>query len=410
MCELESIIHLNKSIIAKNYMDYTIKLKNNFNSITISIGNYENNFQLEYFHNLKIFQSISKLDDLIDSIIKLIDKKEIKIEKNEINIILIIKQLNLKLTLNKKSEEKKYIQSINLTYKATIYAHKGNIWSMAIFPSGNFVSVGEDKSIIIFDNQYNILQTIQNAHSQAINYVNIKDENNFITCSADKNIIIWKKIGGGFILKEKIINAHENNICKVIFLHNEKIISCSFDCLVKIWKLNNKNKHEFVIALTHSNRIVSTLYLEDKKLLITSGENETRFWNILNYECIKCLNDVECCSSDALRRINNDNIIVAYDGLIKVISINEKKVIKKIDNYLIVWCICVLEEIGIFLTVGVGSKNIRIYNNENYQCIQTIKGTHNDDIIGIINLNNNLIASYSFENIIKIWYISENKI
>ena len=113
---------------------------------------------------------------------------------------------------------------------------------------------------------------------------------------------------------------------------------------------------------------------------------------------------------DALKRINNDNIIVAYDRLIQVISINEKKVIKKIDNYLIVWCIYVLEEIGIFVTVGGGSKNIRIYNTENYQCIQTIKGTHNDDIIGIIYLNDNLIGTYSFENIIKIWSISTNKI
>ena len=292
MCELESIIHIDKSIIIKNYMDYKIKIKNNYNSITISIENYENNFQLEYFHSLEIFQSISKLDDLIDSIIKLIDKKEIKIEKNEINIILIINQLNLKLTLNKKSEEKKYIQSINLTYKTTIYAHTGNIWSMAIFPSGNFVSVGEDKSIIIFDNQYNIIQIITNAHSEAINYVNIKDNNNFITCSADKNIITWKKKDNIFILNEKIINAHENNICKVIYLQNETIISCSIDHSVKIWKLNNKNKHEFVIALTHSNSIVSFLYLEDKQLLITSGDDETRFWNILNYECIKCLYEV----------------------------------------------------------------------------------------------------------------------
>ena len=409
MCELESVIHLDKTLIIKNYMDYKIKIKNNFNSITISIENYENNFQLEYFHNLEVVKSISKLDDLIDLIIKSIDNKEIKIEKNEINIFLIINKLNLKLTLNKKSEEKKYIQSINLIYKTTIYEHTANIWSMAVFPSGNFVSVGEDKSIIIFDNQYNIIQKIQNAHSEAINYVNIKDENNFITCSSDKNIITWKKKDNIFILNEKIINAHKDNICKVIYLQNEKIISCSFDYSVKIWELNNKNKYEFVIGLTHSNRIVSFLYLEDKKLLITSGDDETRFWNILNYECIKCLNEVECCSSDALRRID-DNIIVAYDGLIKVISINEKKVIKKIDNYLIVWCIYVLEEIGIFLTVGVGSKSIRIYNNENYQCIQTIKGTHNDDIIGIIYLNNNLIATYSFENNIKIWSISENKI
>ena len=80
---------------------------------------------------------------------------------------------------------------------------------MELFPSGNFVSVGEDKSIIIFDNKYNILQIIPNAHSESINNVNIKDDNNFITCSADKNIITWKKKDNIFILNEKIINANE---------------------------------------------------------------------------------------------------------------------------------------------------------------------------------------------------------
>ena len=408
---LEYIFHPDNSIIEKIFFEYKILIKKHIDSMIIIINDFESTFKLSFFKKINFFESDETIDDITNKISQLIDNKQIKIEKNEINLILILQltEININLSLNKIPENKKfkYIKSINLSYKTTIYAHIGNIWSMSVFPSGNIISVAEDKSIIIFDKNYNIIQNIQNAHSDAIYFVNIKDENNFVTCSRDKNIIIWEKINNNFIIKEKIINAHEDNISKVIYLKNDNIISCSIDNTVKIWELNNNNKHQCLTVLTHSNNVTSILYLEDKKILISSGEDQTIFWNTQNYSVIKNFDDVECCSNDSLIRLNDDQIIVAYDDIIKVLSVSEQKVIKEIENYLIVWCICILKDLGIFLTVGYGSKIIRIYNIETFQCIQAIKGTHNDDIIGVIYLNNKLIGTYSFENIIKVWSISE---
>ena len=200
---------------------------------------------------------------------------------------------------------------------------------------------------------------------------------------------------------------HKSLINDVIFCSNGNLITCSNDRTIKVWEKINKTKYQCLTVLTHSNNVTSILYLEDKKILISSGEDQTIFWNTQNYSVIKNFDDVECCSNDSLIRLNDDQIIVAYDDIIKVLSISEQKVIKEIENYLIVWCICILKDLGIFLTVGYGSKIIRIYNIETFQCIQAIKGTHNDDIIGVIYLNNKLIGTYSFENIIKVWSISE---
>ena len=72
-----------------------------------------------------------------------------------------------------------------------IKTHNENITSLSIFPSANLISVSSDKSIKIFDINLNVLQNIQNTHDDWILYVDIKDENNIITCSFDKNIIIW---------------------------------------------------------------------------------------------------------------------------------------------------------------------------------------------------------------------------
>ena len=44
-----------------------------------------------------------------------------------------------------------------------------------------------------------------------------------------------------------------------------------------------------------------------------------------------------------------------------------------------------------------------IYRNDNYECIQTIKNAHDDNINGFVELNDETIISYSFDNKIKIW-------
>ena len=43
---------------------------------------------------------------------------------------------------------------------------------------------------------------------------------------------------------------------------------------------------------------------------------------------------------------------------------------------------------------GGKSNEIRIYRKENYECIKIIKDAHNDEINGIIELNNGIIASF----------------
>ena len=63
--------------------------------------------------------------------------------------------------------------------------------------------------------------------------------------------------------------------------------------------------------------------------------------------------------------------------------------------------ISLIEDKGIFL-VG-GKRNIRIYRNDNYECIQEIKDAHNDYIYGFIELKDGSIASFSKDETIKIW-------
>ena len=279
------------------------------------------------------------------------------------------------------------------------------IISLFVFPSGNIISILFDKSIKIYDIYFNIIQNIPNGHNDYITYVNIKNEDNFVTYSL-KNIKTWikEKSKKEYSLNQIIKNAHDDWINKVIYNKNGNLISCSDDKSIKIWEEDNNNNYQCVTILRHDNEINSILLLDDKNMLISSGFDGTKFWNLNNYENIIYIKQVICLCNNALKRIDKERIIIGGndDGIIKIISINERKIIKEIKNEFPCLEICIINEKGLFL-IGGKSKDIKIYRYENYECIQIINDAHNDIIYGITKLNNNSIASYGYDITIKIW-------
>ena len=463
------LLILDNKIIQKKYKEYLIELKYDLDSINILIQQnnsiYQGNFNLEYLHSFKLLISSFTIQQIIEFIIGLIDmnKIEIKKENNILKLILIsnlpnhsnvelnlnkrnilsnemieklfeeinnLKEENKELKnyidkLNKKIEEKDkelekrieilegfhtmkdkrkiQLKNCNLKNINSIHSHKNWINSLSTFPSGNIISVSGDKSIIIYDIHLNILQNIQNAHDRGITYVEIKDENNFITCSVDKSIKLWIKNKNEFKINKIIPNVHHCVIRKVIYCLNEYLISCSWDKTIKIWN----NNYENINILKHSDKVNSLLFLEDKNILISSGEDGTKLWNlkeINNINLIKEFKETSCGWNNGLCRLNEDIIIVKGKGTnsLKLISILKKEIIKTIDCPFQCWGITLIENKGIFL-VGGFSKDIRIYSNDNYECIQEIKDAHNDDIKGFIELKDGSIASFSYDQTIKIW-------
>ena len=183
--------------------------------------------------------------------------------------------------------------------------HNDWVKSVSIFPSGKLISVSSDKTIKIFDLSFKIIQTIEKAHDKNIINVNIKDENNFITCSYN-DIKTWIKKNNKYTLNQYIENAHDKWINKVIYCSNGNIISCSKE--IKIWE-KNYNNYENIKTLTHSNYVCSILFLEDINILISSGYDGTKFWNLnkneINYNNINYIQyfkEVECSSKNGLSR------------------------------------------------------------------------------------------------------------
>ena len=285
-----------------------------------------------------------------------------------------------------------------------ISSHSDAVENVAIFPSGNLVSVSHDESIVIYNTNFEIIQKIPKAHNSLIWDVQIKDEENFATCSTDNSIKFWQKDSAEnkFVLKETIENAHEV-VQKILYKKNGNLISCSVDDTIKIWEEVN-NKHQCLTKLNHLDDVRSILLCEDKNILISSGEKGTKFWSLTNYECLNTIVDGWADYGNSMKRIDDDIIVVGGHSSenLSVISINEKKIIKKVKAEYGCYGMGVDKEKGYFF-VGGEDGILFVYKIDNYEIISVDGRAHKADINGFDRLNDGRIITWSSDDKIKVW-------
>ena len=291
------------------------------------------------------------------------------------------------------------LSTLKLQYICSIKSNFETIYCISIFPSGNIISIS-DSSIKIYSPSFNIIQIIPNAFVKG-RYVCIIDENNFVTCSS-KNIEIWIKKENKFSLKNIIKNAHNIMISKIIYCLNGNIISCSYDKTIKIWEEVLNNKYQSITTLTHLNSVSSIILLEDKNYLVSSGEDGNYLWNLNNFEKKFQFFGTLGQYSNQLQRFDKNRFITAgINNIFIIVNINYVVYFENIYEFSSSY---VIEDKGIFL---ISSNNmIKVYNINDYTCIQDIKYAHNGKIYGFVQLRNGIIASYGEDNVINIWYIN----
>ena len=181
--------------IIKYYNEWEISIKNYEDSILINVAKkkeiYENYFKLESLKILKIFIGNNTIKEIIDSICRYINKKNIKIKKylndtklsitlstdytNEYSIFILERK---EFNLNKINPK-----FLELTFNKTINTNYDNIQYLTSFPSGKMISVLKEKTITIWDNKYNPFITLIEEYKDPINVycnlISIKDEDKF---------------------------------------------------------------------------------------------------------------------------------------------------------------------------------------------------------------------------------------
>ena len=294
----------------------------------------------------------------------------------------------------------------------------------------------------------------------------IKDENTFIILINYKiddygNLRFYKKEGNKYILKHEIKN--EKLVSDIIFDKSKTKLFCISKGFIKVFKEDDKGNYSKIKEINipefntlsningpfedhgfdaygYNNRM---LLLEDKNILIVKEQKKLSFLNISdNYKLYKIYKEDNKDHSDifSIDKSNENKIIVINDLIkysdilsidrydedkiiaicnlssLKVISINENKVLKYIKDFneekdFNFRIIKTYLEKNIIILGGTYFEQktysgaiIQILRLDNLEIIQTIKLPQYEWLNGIYILKNGLIATI-FTSGIKLWSI-----
>ena len=232
-----------------------------------------------------------------------------------------------------------------------------------------------------------------------INYICELNDNIFLLCS-NKSISIYEILNKEEPYLINIFPAHESTISKVIKISDGNFASCSKE--IKIW--NSKYPFKLISCFKgHLNIIKSIIQLSDSRIVSVSSFNENIliYWNIKNGEKEKILHNINCSSSNSL--IELPNYKIAVGGKCEIFIINNlnyqiETVIKA--HYSFVNCLILYNET---LLSCSEDGNIKQWDLNTFQCISSKLKAHNNYIITLLELNDDVIISSSDEGLIKIW-------
>ena len=121
---------------------------------------------------------------------------------------------------------------------------------------------------------------------------------------------------------------------KIEYLEDFSIISGSKDGKIKIINLIN-NEYKCNIIIENHRPIYSLLYLKEENILISAGLEFTCFYDLTNNINIDSTLIAKiyayCHGKNALQKIDKERVIVGGRYKIKIISIKEKKLLKKLS-------------------------------------------------------------------------------
>ena len=329
-----------------------------------------------------------------------------------------------------------------------IKGHKKWCNCLIVLKSGNLCSCSGDKSINIYsnDNYFNVILNLPLCHTDFILFLLELYDSIIASSSSDGTIKFWKiilksnleinnnKNQNEFYLIETIY-AHETDVWKILFIpDNSQLISCGSDSLIKIWDLdifkeekNNKENNKYKINFSQNKILSEHLYWVssiinvkniDKNinyLVSGSGDNTIKFYNISQqYNLVHSMNKVICCQQGTLVNYDNKRFVIGGGRGIFFYVINfihfqvESKIFggnEEINTILVLKKNKIRKKTGFLL--GGKERCFHFVDALEYKNKIIKKDAHEKYIYCLISLNNNLIASSSYDNAIKIWKCDE---
>ena len=378
--ELDYKINVNEKFFQFN-------LKNLENSIVLSFSNlddfppliYEEEFNLEKLKkNNLLFSLYNSIEDIILYIDANLKEKKYIFEINEKEIVFVIKSSvigipDIKLLINKKevnekliiltlceefkklkerikkienlelnnnynnnnnNNNNKNIPKLKIIKKFTKYNNP--IFGINVFPNGNFISYSgnneKGSSLFLYkkENKKRIY-TLSSSHKKAISYLEIIDNNTFITSSFDKTIIIWN-INGIIPKIKQNLEGHSGKIFKVISM-NLKLISVGENGEILIWE-NKENDYSLIKKIDNlESSIYNILQINLNNFITCDKLGNLIYWDNNNYTQKFKMKVCKSRWNNAIVKLEENKILIGGIYKIQMVNLKEKKIEKEIITH-----------------------------------------------------------------------------
>jgi len=278
---------------------------------------------------------------------------------------------------------------------------------LTILKDGRLVSGSDDKSIIIYNKETYKPDLIIKEHNSPIYCITTLNSGILASCSFDKTIKL-------FNIKDKeynilqTLNYHQGSVRKIIELKNKSLVSCSDDNSIIFYNKDNNNKYIKDYYISTNGGCSSVIQTKENEICYSEEENDSICFYDLNQRKIKSLlnniNKKNNCNEWFIM-INKDLLIIPGENKISIINVNKYNIVRIIDINGSGWIcgICMLNENILF--TGDWNEIIKEWKIEgdNLILISQKEKAHNNDINYLINIGNGHIASASSDKTIKIW-------
>ena len=233
------------------------------------------------------------------------------------------------------------------------------------------------------------------------------NDNLFASVDSDFVIKIWEIQTGKNLY---IFNEHTNNITSIIKINDNLLGSASNDNTIKIWDFTI-GKCIKTIRMYTNPYIIFNIYGKNNLIGCIPNRNSVTIYDYSNDNENKIIfeKNIENIIPwiEGLYCFPNDkNIILSYTGFFSVFSAEIEEIKRiTIDN----------ETPEIFLQisngdliVGLSGSQIFIYDKNLFFKTRLIG--HNNTITGLIQLEENILLSYSDDSIVKLWDLNNKEI
>ena len=289
----------------------------------------------------------------------------------------------------------------SMTLLKTINEQNCPILSLLVLSDGRLASCSYTKNVNIYDinNDYYRDITIP---IPGVSYVSQLTNGLLIASLTSGDIQILSITKDSFKLEHTIEKAHSAIINKTVELTKERFASCSNDKTIKVF--DNKNYSLIKTLEGHKEYVQSMLYIKEKDILLSGSYQENiHIWNLSTYQCETGIKDVYCVSRNSLYQIDGNKVIAGGLNKVWVIDLLSNSVICLLEDFQLnsVFCFITLNDGSLFC----GSRNGSLFKLDikKKTILSKKEHFHDYEVSSLVNINDNVFASGSFDFSIKIW-------